>query len=309
METLAQAPLPLRLKLLRLVGKQTWIPRGQDRILRAIWHPDCGVNFPFTVDFFGFRYPGDLAEFIDWTVFAYGSYAHNELMLLAALTAELRKRKSRVVFFDIGANVGQHSLFMAGKVDDVFSFEPFPPLQEKIRLKVELNNIRNVQVIPFALGDADGALKYHPGAGQNAGTGTFIPEENGIYAETVGLPIRRGDHLSSELDLPPVDIMKIDVEGLEPGVLRGFRERIQRDRPVVLMELSDRSRSGFGSEQGLRDCFWDGAVFAGVSGRGGKGFRLSTFRYAEDEILVVPPELADFVGRYTRKKNWRPRRN
>lgn len=296
-----EASLPSRLRLLRFMGRQNWIPRGQDRILRAIWHPDSGKSFPFVVDFFGFRYPGNLAQFLDWTVFAYGCYSWSELSLLAAVTSELRRRKSRIVFFDVGANLGHHTLFMAGQADEIVAFEPFPPLQEKIRHKLELNHLFNVRVVPFGLGDADSTMKYHPGGGSNSGTGTFVPEEVGNYEKAVELRIRQGDRLSSELALPPIDIMKNDVEGFEPAVLRGFRERISRDRPVVLMEVSDRSRNGFKSEEGLRSCFWEGAVLAGVVGRPGRKYRLVPFRFsgpgAVDETLVAPPEMADFINR------------
>src|ERR1700722_15372180 len=107
--------LPFRLKLLRQIGKQTWIPRGQDRLMRAIWDPDTSPSFPFEVEFFGMTYGGDLARFIDWSVFAYGSYAYAELSLLEALAAEIRTKRGHVFFFDVGANVGHHSLFMAGR--------------------------------------------------------------------------------------------------------------------------------------------------------------------------------------------------
>ena len=44
--------------------------------------------------------------------------------------------------------------------------------------------------------------------------------------------------------------MKVDVEGFEPFVFQGLKERIHKDRPPVLTEMTDRSREGFGSEAG-----------------------------------------------------------
>jgi len=293
--------VPFRAKLLRLLGRQTWIPRGQDRILRAIWPP--GKRLPFVVDFFGFRYPGNMAEFIDWNVFAYGCYAPAELALLAALSSELRKRKSRIIVFDVGANVGHHTLFMAGHADEVVAFEPFPPLLQRIREKIDLNRLTNVRLVPTALGDSDGSLQYFPGREGMSGMGSFVSEEvrRNHDKDPVSLQIRRGDQISSELALPPMDILKIDVEGFEAGVLRGFRERIQRDRPVVLMEMTNLSGKGFESEQNFRECFWEGAAFAGVTGCSRRQYRLTPFRFsgpgASGEILVAPPEMADFITR------------
>jgi FkbM family methyltransferase len=293
--------LPLRAKLLRLIGRQTWIPRGQDRILRALWRPYFGKSIPFVVDFFGFRYPGDLRQGIDWSVFACGSSAPAELSLLAAVCAELRKHKSRVVFFDVGANVGHHSLFMAAQADEVIAFEPFSPLIEKIQEKIEINRLTNLRVVPVGLADVNATLKYYPGHESNPGMGSFLSEEvkQQRNYEGVDLQVRRGDEISAEMALPAMDILKIDVEGFEAGVLRGFRGRIQRDRPAVLMEMTNLSRKGFGSDDAFRGCFWEGAAFAGVVNGPRRQFRLVPFAFsgpgAPGEILVVPPELADFV--------------
>lgn len=296
------APLPLRAKLFRLVGQQSWIPRGRDRILRKIWDPDSGDSFPFVVDFFGLHYPGNLSEYIDWRVFAYGCAAPAELCLLAELSAELRKTKSRIAFFDVGANVGHHTLFMALHADDIFAFEPFPPLQEKIRQKLVLNQLSHVRVIPCALGATDRVQLYYPGKGSNSGTGSFVSEE--IRAGSVGaeLQIRNGDRLFSELDLPGIDLLKMDVEGFECEVVHGLAGRIHRDRPPILMELSELSRAAFGSEQNFKSCFWDGAVFAGVTSKAVRySYGLEPLRFngpnPTGEVLVVPPELSDFVSR------------
>jgi FkbM family methyltransferase len=288
------AALPLRLKVMRLVGKQTWIPRGQDWLLRQIWDP--GRNFPFVVDFFGMQYPGNLNQLVDWRVFAYGCHASSELTVLDALCKEIRKKKKQVTCYDVGANLGHHTLFMAGIADEVVAFEPFPALQEKIRQKMALNGFAHVKVVPFGLGDTDQVLKYYPGGGGNSGSGTFIPEENGTYTDPIDLCVRNGDRLFAELDLPPIDLMKVDVEGFEPYVFRGLADRIQRDRPPILTEMSDRSRDFFGSEAGFRKAFWDGAVFAEVTGRSGCPYQLHPFRYeTSGEILILPPEMAYFV--------------
>ena len=103
---------PIRLEALRWFGRQTWIPRGRDRILRMALSPETCQPYSFEVDFFGLRYRGDLSQYIDWLVFMYGSYAYWELNLLEAISEELRKAQSTVNFFDVGANVGHHTLFM-----------------------------------------------------------------------------------------------------------------------------------------------------------------------------------------------------
>jgi FkbM family methyltransferase len=259
----ANRSLPFRAKLLRLMGRLAWKPRGYNKMLRAILPPGR-KSVLYVTDFFGFRYPGDLVRDIDWAVFAYGCYAPAELTLLAALSSELRGQRQRLVFFDVGANVGHHTLFMSAHADVVFAFEPFSPLIEKIREKIVVNQLTNVRIIPFGLGDADGNLTYFLGSESQPGMGSFVFEGVRLQhnTEAINLGVRRGDAISSELALPPIDILKIDVDGFEPQVLRGFQKRIRSDRPAVLMEMTDLSRNGFQSERGFCDCFWEGASFA-----------------------------------------------
>ena len=285
------------MRLMRMLGRQTWIPKGQHWILTKIWDPDSEENFQFEVDFFGKRYQGDMAQYVDWKVFAYGCSSYSELSLIRDLAGELRKRRAEIVFFDVGANVGHHTLFMASLADQVIAFEPSLENCRLIDQKVSMNGLRNVKVFPVALGDKDEIQKYFPGGAVNSGTGTFMPEEIGTYQHPIDVQIRSGDGFCAAHNLPAIDLLKVDVEGFEPLVFRGLAARIHRDRPPVLTELTERSRAGFGSEAGLKKLFWDGAVYAEVCGREGCGYTLRPFRYANaGEALIVPPEWADFVN-------------
>ena len=73
-----ESQFPPRLRMLRWIGRQRWIPRGQDALLRAIRSPDDQQHYYFEIDFFGQRYRGDLGHFVDWLVFCYGSVAYPE---------------------------------------------------------------------------------------------------------------------------------------------------------------------------------------------------------------------------------------
>ena len=303
--------VPMRLRLMRIVGKQTWIPRGQHWLLTRIWDPDSEKNFVFEVDFFGKRYQGDMAQYVDWKVFAYGCSTYCELALLRDLAAEMRRRRGGVAFFDIGANVGHHTLFMTSHADEVIAFEPFGDIRRLIEQKLAMNGVNNVKLFPFALGEKTEVQTYYPGGAVNSGTGTFMPEEIGTYQQPVSVEVKRGDEICEGSQLPRIDVMKVDVEGFEPLVFRGFADRLKRDRPVVMTELTDRSRSGFGSEEGLRRMFWDGAEYVEVCGREGHGYTLRPFNYATaGEFLIVPPEWAAFVRarmHEPRRRAWRDR--
>ena len=47
----------------------------------------------------------------------------------------------------------------------------------------------------------------------------------------------------------------------------------------------------------MKELFWDGAIIAEVHGREGHDYSLRPLHYATaGEILIVPPEWADFVN-------------
>lgn len=261
-----------------------------------IWPPDAKIPFDFEVDFFGRRYPGNLDHYIDWTVFAYGAYSHAELSLLDHLAKALRKRRGEIAFFDIGANAGHHTLFMADRADQIFSFEPLPRLQKLIAEKIARNALANVRIMPVGLGREKGSFDYRPGVGANSGVGTFTAVDTVEFGTPIKLPIEIGDDIVGELGLVRLDLLKIDVEGFERFVLEGLAETLKRDRPPILMELSDRSRAEFGGLAGLMSCLYEGATIASVGGRPGQGFELAPFDYeTSEEIVILPRELEDLL--------------
>jgi FkbM family methyltransferase len=287
---------PLKLRLLRSLGRQAWIPHGREKLLRLGCNPDTCDSFLFEVDFFGARYQGDLSHYVDWVVFMYGAGAWHELTLLKEVLPEIKLKRGSVNCFDIGANVGQHTLFMALLADNVFAFEPFAPVRSQIERKVLINGLNNVQILPFALGAFDQELPYFPGAGRNSGVGTLDGDHKGDFAAPINISVRNGDKLIDDFKLPRMDILKIDVEGFEPFVLRGLSRHIHADRPIILLELSEWARKQLSSETEFRELFYEGSVFAEVSGRPGCKFELRPFNYSTSwEVFVVPPEKAEFI--------------
>jgi FkbM family methyltransferase len=288
---------PLRLRLLRWIGRQNWIPKGQHALLCAICHPDRQQHYYFDIDFFGRRYRGDLAHFIDWLVFCYGAAPYPEVLLLRDLTRHMRQKGAgSIAFYDIGANVGHHALFMSELADLVYAFEPSPDLVAAIHDKIALNQLANVTVLPYALGESDGEIAYFPGLGSNSGAGSLIPSFPGVSDQALTVAIRRGDALIDDLNLPKLGVVKIDVQGFEPQVLRGLSSRIRQDRPAILSEMTDEARAGYGSETAFRACFYDNASFAEIVGGFRRFYKLAPFSYStSQEVLILPPELADFI--------------
>jgi FkbM family methyltransferase len=280
------------------MGHQHWIPRGRDRLLRLLCDPDDAPPIGFVVPFYGAVYSGRLDNFIDWSVFHYGGYARHELMLLSEIARILGTLRGRpCAFFDVGANVGNHALCMAAQGNAVFAFEPYAPVRALLVDKLAANPGLPIRVFEFGLADRDALLAFRAPSGSNFGTGSFQ------YAAAPGaaalhLPVRRGDSALDALCLPPIDILKIDVEGMEPEVLRGLQERLRIDRPVILFELSEGSREVFNDIAGLRALLYPEHVLLDVGARTVSGpYRLAPFDFLRSsEAVVIPTELWPILG-------------
>jgi len=282
---------------LRFIGHQQWL-RGRDRILRAFVHPDRQKPFAFETDFFGKVYSGNLTNFIDWTVFYYGAFNIQELLLLAELASALRAQGKTINFFDVGANIGHHSLFMSGYADQVFSFEPFFAVRGEMERKLEHAGATNVTVFPVALGDKNESASFHPPSGANQGTGTLgdnLPTN--ASADLISVQVVRGDDFFAAKHLPSISLLKLDVEGYEAQALEGLHQTLLRDRPPIFMELQHDRRTLSESQKGssVRDLLYPNHLVFEVGISRGQ-FTLKPFKSGNtEEALVLPAELAGII--------------
>jgi len=285
--------MPLMQRALRAIARQHWL-RGRDRVVRAFSNPDLQDSSPFETDFFGHAYSGNMANFIDWTVFYYGAYSLHELLLLADLAKALRATGNAVNFFDAGANIGHHSLFMSSHADQVFAFEPFAPVFDEMKRKLNRAKVRNVTAFPFALADRNGTGSFYPPTGCNQGTGTMgaiLP--GNAAAEPIEIQVVRGDDFFAANGLPSVSLLKIDVEGYEANVLEGLQETLRRDRPPMLMEIQAASGANPGNK--IQQLLYPGHLaFAVRPWRGRYSLRPLSMG-TTDATLVLPRELAEIL--------------
>jgi FkbM family methyltransferase len=241
----------------------------------------------FEVDFDGLRYRGRLDDAIDWNLFFFGSYSPQELDFLATAARLLGGTASGVTYFDVGANVGQHALFMSRRVAQVVAFEPSCSARERFAANVALNAIDNLLLFPVALGDSNSQGQLGSGFEGNSGSRSLTWTLREDKMETV--EIRRGDDLVRAEGLPRLDILKLDVEGYEKRALIGLRETLFADRPVILMELIGRGeKSGFRDENELHASLYpEHDLFTLLGYRRAK---LTRFDWNSEALVCLPRE-------------------
>jgi FkbM family methyltransferase len=284
-------------KGLQLLGSQRWL-RGRDRVLRFFAHPDHQKPAAIETTFFGLPYTGDKSNFIDWCVLYYGAFSPHELHLLSDLSSALRARGQELNFFDIGANIGHHSLFMSQHADRLFCFEPFAQVREEMLRKFRHAGVSNATVFPVALGAQNETAQFHPPTGANQGTGTLAEELPGnASSSTISVEVVRGDDFFASHALPPISLVKMDVEGFEIQALEGLQQTIRRDRPPILMEISAMPTAAETENKiaRVRELLYpDHLLFEVFSVR--QKYRLRPFVAGKaDEALVLPAELAGIL--------------
>lgn len=230
----------ITLNFLRKFGHMDWIAFGiRDRIIRYFVNPDTMEGKEFETDFFGLKYKGNLNTFIDWSVYFYGAYEKAILFLMR----DLVKERKNSVFIDVGANVGQHSIFMSRFCSEVHAFEPYKRVSKLLISKLLYNNLPNIFVHNVGLGAKSEFLDFYAPVGCNIGTGSFVVEHaKGNNIKIGKLKIVNGDLYISKLQLKRLDLVKIDVEGFEKYVLIGLRDTLEKYRPAVIMEYSEITR-------------------------------------------------------------------
>lgn len=138
-----------------------------------------------------------------------------------------------MTFIDIGAHVGLFTVPAAmavGPGGRVIAFEPDPDNRRLLERNIARHELDTVQVVPAAVSDRSGdiTLKQSP---FNTGDHRIDARSGarGVQVQMVSL-----DQWLSEHD-HTADVIKMDVQGAEPLVLRGMQSLLDGDRPLQLL--------------------------------------------------------------------------
>lgn len=162
---------------------------------------------------------------------------------------DLRRRfhGDGAVAIDCGANIGVHTIEWATSMTgwgSVIAIEAQERLYYALAGNIAINNcfnaiamhaavssetgIMRMPVPDYLTASSFGSLELKPSA-NNEFIGQFID-----YSDEKTVPVQK--IALDGLGLPRVDLIKLDIEGMEHEALEGARETIMRCRPVLLIE-------------------------------------------------------------------------
>jgi FkbM family methyltransferase len=152
------------------------------------------------------------------------------------------------VVYDVGANIGWYGLLAARRVGPagrVIAFEPSVENAAHVQRNAHINGLGNVAVICAALTDRDGWMTFMQ---RGSLEGRIEKDDCEAQAERrakrtvevegrTPVPITKLDTWLAQTGEPAPNVVKIDVEGAEVGVLRGMTQTLRSAKPTLVIEL------------------------------------------------------------------------
>lgn len=148
---------------------------------------------------------------------------------------QLRKYvKKNAVILDIGANLGNHTVFFAKEcaANKIYAFEPTQKTFKILEENIKINHLDNIVVaMNIALGVRDTKVNVIVNT-KDAGS-NYVEEniDGNVIMNTLD-----GLLLSDR-----IDFIKIDVEGFEYEVLKGAKQTIASDHPDIFIEIFNKN--------------------------------------------------------------------
>jgi len=179
-------------------------------------------------------YLPDRRDFIEQKIIVDSNFFESELL---DYMGKLIKKES--VFLDIGANIGNHTLYFANILNakKIYSFEPQKHMFNILKKNIKINNLdKKVKLFNTALGASDSMgvmdIPKKRLLRLNYGCSTFIPKENG------GTKVVKLDGIKIK---EKINFIKLDAEGFEKDILIGARDTIKKNKPMIFIEIMERN--------------------------------------------------------------------
>jgi FkbM family methyltransferase len=164
----------------------------------------------------------------------YGEWAMDEINLLAQLITP------SMCVLDVGAFIGSHTLAfskLVGRDGKVYSFEPRKEIYDILSKNLSINDLHNVTPLNIGLAEKEQFLNLRSldiNQAINFGGLALDANDNSQSSNTYQVSVSTIDGLNTE----KIDMIKLDVEGMERRVLDGAIKTILRDRPIIFCECN-----------------------------------------------------------------------
>lgn len=138
---------------------------------------------------------------------------------------------------DIGGNVGYISLLLKNKwpESDIIAFEPIKSTYDVFCNNVKLNGM-DIKVENIGLADEEGEFTYYyyPEGSGNSSLKNLSHRDS---VQELKAQVKTVDNYVVENNITDIDFIKMDIEGAEFLALKGAKKTIEKNKPVMYIEL------------------------------------------------------------------------
>jgi FkbM family methyltransferase len=175
-------------------------------------------------------------DHIGLTINLEGRYENLDLSLIRDYLESVIPNPHNTSALDIGANIGNHSIYFSEIFENIFAFEPNPRTFALLKANSEYASLkRNIRCFNFGLSDQNGRL-FFKSSRFNVGASHIVSEtEKNVDDSIFMVDVKCADEIE-ELSEKKISLIKIDIEGHELAALKGAKELIKNNKPIILFE-------------------------------------------------------------------------
>ena len=179
-------------------------------------------------------YVGLINDYISLEIMVDGIYDFRSINEIKKLLESNFLNFECETLIDVGANIGNHSVFFSKYFKNIISFEPNPFIYEI--LKINTSHYPNISINNFGLSTKED-LFYMSEDKRNLGGSKIYLDKKDIPSSLLikEVLLKQLDSLNIKASTNSV-LIKLDVEGHEINVLRGATNFIKAYNPVICFE-------------------------------------------------------------------------
>ena len=215
-------------------------------------------------------------RYIGRSIEMYGSWAADDIELIKSIIRLQLEEKDSVKFYDVGANIGTHTVALAREFDtkiSVRSFEAQRQLYYMLCGNVALNGLENVICHHRAVSDQPGLLPINVPDYNSENNFGGVELVKPAYSDNHDM-VKPGSENVQTVTLDSynesVDFIKMDIEGMEHMALAGAQTLIKQYQPICFVEI-------FKTDQAFVKTFF-------------KGLGYQAYEIRAEDWLFIPEE-------------------
>lgn len=156
-----------------------------------------------------------------------------EYEMLSYILTQIPKNST---LLDIGMNIANHSLFLAANGFKIYAFEANSKMSAIAKESIRLNGFEDrIKIYEFGVSDRDEKAYFEKEKPWNFGSMSLSTIDENHQENLDFIECKSIDSLDIQDEIA---LVKIDIEGMESKALKGMKELIKKNRPIIYAEAN-----------------------------------------------------------------------